>query len=133
MKRLGILLIVLTNSVLSHSQVKTVTLSGVLKNKITRDNLSYVNVILKTEKDSSFVAGTVTDDEGRYTLANVKPGNYILEASLVGYHTKVTTILVGKLSEFLDLGVLELDENVTALNEVVVTGTQDAVAETLDK
>src|SRR6188768_1808857 len=133
MKSLGILLLVIMHSVLSYSQVKTVTLSGVLKSKVSKDNLPYVNVILKIEKDSSFVAGTVTDDDGRYTLGNVKPGNYILEASLVGYHTKITPILVGKLSEFLDLGESGLDENVTALHEVVVTGNQDAVAETMDK
>ncbi len=133
MRRLSILFVFITNSLFCLAQVKTVTLSGVLKDKTSKNNLSYVNVILKSEKDSLFVSGTVTDDEGRYTLSNVKPGNYTLETSYIGYYTRVRPLLVGKLSEFLDLGILELEENVTSLNEVVVTGTQDAVAETLDK
>ncbi len=133
MRRLGILVLLMSFSILSISQVKSVTLSGVLKDKVSKNNLSYVNVVLKLEQDSSFVSGTVTNDEGRYTLSNVSPGNYILETSFVGYHTDAKPILVAKLSEFLDLGILELEENVTSLNEVVVTGTQDAVAETLDK
>ncbi len=133
MRRLGILALLLSTSILSFSQVKSVILSGVLKDKVSKNNLSYVNVVLKLERDSSFVSGTVTDDEGRYTLSNVKPENYILQTSFVGYHTRITPILVGKLSEFLDLGIMELEENVTSLNEIVVMGTQDAVAETLDK
>lgn len=133
MRRIGILVLLLSTSTLSFSQVKSVTLSGVLKDKGSKSNLPYVNIVLKLQQDSSFVSGTVTNDEGRYTLSNVKPGNYILETSFVGYHTDAKPILVGKLSEFLDLGILELEENVTSLNEVVVTGTQDAVAETLDK
>ena len=46
---------------------------------------------------------------------------------------KTTSQLVGKLSDYLDLGSIELAESVTALNEVVITGRQDTVAETLDK
>jgi outer membrane receptor protein involved in Fe transport len=118
---------------LSFAQVKSVTLSGVLKDEISKTNLSYVNVILKNEKDSSFVAGTVTDKEGRYTLTNITPGSYLLQASLVGYINHITPLLVGKLSEFLDLGITELEENTISLNEVVVSGTKDAVAETLEK
>jgi len=133
MKRVGILILLLSIHFFSFSQVKSVTLSGVLKDKASESNLSYVNVVLKLERDSSFVSGTVTDDEGRYTLSHVKPDNYILETSFVGYRTHKTSVSVGKLSEFLDLGIMELDEDAISLNEIVVTGTQDAVAETLDK
>ncbi|MBA4057013.1 MAG: TonB-dependent receptor, partial [Marivirga sp.] len=133
MRRLGILVLSLSTSTLSLAQVKSVTLSGVLKDNASKSNMSYVSVVLKLELDSSFVTGTVTDAEGRYTLSNVKPGNYVLETSFVGYNTRITPIIVGKLSEFLDLGIIELEENITSLNEIIVTGTQDAVAETLDK
>ncbi len=133
MKRFSILCLCIAHSLLCLSQAKSVTLSGVLKDKTSKNNLSYVNIILKTEKDSSFVSGTVTDDEGRYAISNVTPGNYRLETSYVGYHTHIKPLLVGKLSEYLDLGILELEENVTSLSEVVVTGTQDAISETLDK
>jgi hypothetical protein len=43
---------------------------------------------LKTEKDSSFVSGTVTNEEGRFTLSKIKSGNYYLEVS---YQLKKTT------------------------------------------
>ncbi|MBA4057633.1 MAG: TonB-dependent receptor, partial [Marivirga sp.] len=133
MRRLSILVLLITHSIFSFSQIKSVTLSGVVKDKSSKGNLPYVNVVLKLEKDSSFVSGTVTDGEGLYTLTNVIPGNYILETSIVGYYTRKVPVLVGKLSEYLDLGISDLEENVTSLNEVVITATQDAVAETLEK
>jgi outer membrane receptor protein involved in Fe transport len=115
----------------SFSQVKSVTISGVVKDKST--SLSYVNVLLKKEKDSTFVTGTVTNDEGRFSIANIKPGNYVLEFSFVGYTTKKQSLYVGSLSEFLDVATIELAEDTQTLNEVVVTGKQDAVSEKLDK
>lgn len=117
---------------LCYSQVK-VTLSGLVKDKHSTAALPYVNLILKLEKDSSFVAGTVSNEEGRYSINNIIPGNYVLETSYVGYSTSKVPLLVGKLSEFLDLGVLELESMPTTLQEITVTGTPDAVAETMDK
>ena len=55
------------------AQSGLVTVSGMLKDKTTKVHLSYVNVVLKTEIDSAFTTGTVTDDEGRFTLSNIKP------------------------------------------------------------
>ena len=133
MKKLSVLILILTNAIFTYSQVKSVTLSGIITDRSSKANLSYVNVVLKLEQDSSFVTGAVTDAEGRYTLNSVKPGNYILETSFIGYRTRITPILVGKLSEFLDLGTIVLEENVTSLNEIVVIGTQDVVGESLDK
>lgn len=133
MRKISILLLLVINSIFCHSQVKSVTLSGVLKDKASEKSLAYVSVVVRSEKDSAFVSGTMTNEEGRYTITNVLPGNYLLEVSYVGYHSKVTPLLVGKLSEYLDLGVMEMEEDVTTLNEIVVSGKRDVVAETLDK
>jgi outer membrane receptor protein involved in Fe transport len=115
----------------SFSQVKSVTISGIVKDK--SNSLSYVNVLLKKEKDSVFVTGTVTNDEGRFSIASIKPGNYVLEFSFVGYITKRQSLYVGSLSEFLDVATIELNEDTQTLSEVVVTGKQDAVSDKLDK
>lgn len=63
------------------AQNTLVTLSGIVKDKTTKEPLAYVNVVLKGEKDSAFVTGTVTNEEGRFTLLSIKSDNYILELS----------------------------------------------------
>ena len=74
-------------SVSLFSQTPAITVSGTVSEKATKADIPYVNVILKTENDSAFVTGTVTDEAGRYALASVKPGSYLLEFSLIGYAT----------------------------------------------
>jgi len=132
MGRFGFVIILIAQSFITFAQVESVTISGVIHDA-SGQNLPYVNVVILTEKDKAFNTGTVTNEEGRYTISNAKPGNYLLEVSYIGYKNYLQSILIGKLSSFLDLGIIQLNEDVTALNEVVVEGTRDAVAETLDK
>lgn len=127
------IIIFLFSSHNSFSQVKSVTVSGLVKDKANNLALSYVNVVLKTEKDSTFITGTVSNEEGRFSLAGVKPGNYYLEFSFVGYLSKWKSLFVGTLTEYLDEATIELSEDAKTLNEVVITGQQDAVSEKLDK
>lgn len=115
------------------AQPKSVTVSGVTKDKLTQELIAYVNIVLFTERDSAFVAGTVTGENGRFSIPNVLPGNYAIEVSFIGYKTKRQSLYIGSLTEFLDLATLELMEDSQLLSEVVVTGKQDAVNEQLDK
>ena len=117
----------------AFSQNKGVTISGLIKDKANKSALSYVNVVLKTEKDSAFVTGTVSNEEGRFTLSNVKPNNYYFEISFIGYVTKRQSIYVGSLSEFLDFATIDLEEDIKILTEVVVVAKQDEVGGKMDK
>lgn len=117
----------------AFSQNKGVTISGLIKDKANKSALSYVNVVLKTEKDSAFVTGTVSNEEGRFTLSNVKPNNYYFEISFIGYVTKRQSIYVGSLSEFLDVATIDLEEDIKKLTEVVVVAKQDEVGGRMDK
>ncbi len=117
----------------SFGQVTSVTVSGTVKSRQDKSALPYVNIVLQAAKDSAFVSGTITDEEGRFTLANVAPGNYRLQASFIGYETGSQPLFVGSLSGFLDLPVIELAESLTSLQEVVVTAEQSDVGSRMDK
>lgn len=116
----------------SFGQQKVVTVSGKVSEKTNHTFLSYVTIVLRAENDSTFVSGTVSNEEGRFSLS-IKPGNYYLEFSFVGYITSRQSLYVGTLTDFLDIATIELTEDTKMLNEVVVSGTQDAVGEKLDK
>ncbi|MBL7840650.1 MAG: TonB-dependent receptor [Cyclobacteriaceae bacterium] len=120
-------------AITSVAQVASVTVSGVLADSKTKQPLPFVNVQLKTSPDSTFVSGTITDEHGRFTLKGIAAGNYVLQTSSIGYATMEQPVRVGNLSEFIELGVMELQEETASLSEIVVTGKRDAVAATLDK
>jgi hypothetical protein len=104
------------------AQPKSVTVSGLVKDKSRQRPIGYVNVVLLTEKDSAFVAGTVTAENGRFTIPNVPPGDYVLGLSFIGYATKTLSLHVGTLTEFLDLASIELTEDSKLLAEVLIAG-----------
>ena len=110
-----------------------VTVSGSIKDKNTKSVLPFVNVVLKTEKDSSFVSGTVTNEEGRFSISKIKSGNYYLEVSYIGYKTTKQSLFVGNLTEYLDVKNIEIEEKSTSLQEVVVTGKTTEISEKMDK
>ena len=132
-KLISIVILVTFLTTNAFSQNKGVTISGLIKDKANKSALSYVNVVLKTEKDSAFVTGTVSNEEGRFTLSNVKPNNYYFEISFIGYVTKRQSIYVGSLSEFLDVATIDLEEDIKKLTEVVVVAKQDEVGGKMDK
>lgn len=116
-----------------RAQNKSVTVSGNTKDKTTKLALPFVNVSLKTSNDNKLITGTITNEEGRFSLANIKSGNYILEFSFIGYKTKTQSVYVGSLSEFLDQGTIELEEDATTLQEVVVVSKTNTVSDKMDK
>ncbi|MCX8491534.1 MAG: hypothetical protein ORN54_10750 [Cyclobacteriaceae bacterium] len=60
-------------TVIPYSQVKSVTVFGLIKDKTNNLALPYFNVVLKTEKDSTFITGAVSNEEGRFSLVGIKP------------------------------------------------------------
>ncbi len=118
---------------ISLAQSNSITVSGVIKDKKDKSLLPFVNVVLKSENDSVFITGTVTNEQGRFTLTGIKPNNYFLEVSYVGYTAKRPSLFVGTLSEFLEVPTIEMEEDVRTLGEVVVTSKQDEVSGKMDK
>ncbi len=116
-----------------YSQSRPITISGLVIENSNQSPLSFLNVVLKTATDSAFVTGTVTNELGRFSLYNVKSGEYYLEISMLGYSRKLWPLYVGSSSEFLDIGTVVLEQTFELLKEVQVTATQDEVSGKLDK
>ena len=128
-----ILALIMFTISMSQAQTTAVTLSGLIKGKVDKNALPFVNIVLKSEKDSAFVTGTVSNEEGRFTLVNIKSGSYILQYSYTGFAFKTQPVLIGSLSAFLDLGTIELQQDAKQLQEVVVSSKQDDVNTKMDK
>ena len=67
--------------------VAQTSLEGKLTDAETGEPLLFANVILF--KDGVQIAGTETDFDGIYSITNVDPGTYSLEASYTGYATQL--------------------------------------------
>ncbi len=117
----------------SNAQNNPVTLSGIVKEASVKAPMPYVTVVLKAEKDSVLVAGTITNEEGRFIINAVKKGSYYVETSFIGYNVVRQKLFVGDLSSYLDVGTIELTEDSKTLSEVEVSAKQDEINSKMDK
>lgn len=115
------------------AQQTVVTVSGTIKSKTSAEALPFVNVVVKNVPDSTFVAGTISNDQGLFSLPEIHPGNYFLEAYYTGFKKYSQSFYVGSNSDFIDIGSIVMEENIEQLSEIVVTAKQDVVAGALDK
>jgi len=109
------------------------TLSGSVRDAGSKSPLSFANITLKVATDSAFTAGTISSEDGRFSLPDIKSGNYVLTVSIAGYLSKTQPVLVGQLSNFLDLGNIELEQDSRILSEVTVSGKQETISSKMDK
>ena len=79
----------------------------------------FANVVLLNASDSAFVAGTVTDVDGMFTLTGA-PAHPVIKVSYLGYKTKILDAAQA------DMGIISLEPKATMLDEVVVKGERPA-------
>jgi outer membrane receptor protein involved in Fe transport len=131
--KISIIIFNLLFAAIIHAQSNTAAVSGIIKNAADNSLISFANIVLKAEKDSSFISGTISGDNGRFTLVDVKPGTYLLHISATGHLPLQQKIIIGTLNQFYDLGVLELKQNTVSLNEIKITGKPQELGEKMDK
>ena len=111
----------------------TVVCSQTIKGRIEENGspLSLVNILLLKDKDSALVTAAISNDKGTFELDNIKPGNYLLKISRVGYKKHYTSSF--HLNGNLDLPTITLTLNNSSLNEVTVMGKRPFVEQRIDR
>jgi hypothetical protein len=107
-------------SIIGGVSAQNIELKGLVREAGNNEALAFVNVVLQTP-DSAFVTGTVSDDNGKFVLPNVNPGDYRLALSFMGY--KTLYIEVAGLSRNLTLPDMLMEEEAVGLDAVTVTGS----------
>lgn len=100
-----------------------------------KDNspVQFASVALLHLPDSAMLTGVITLTDGGYLLEKVKPGDYFVKSSFVGYRPsgKKVTVAEGKAEVAVD--TIFLAEITTALSEVTVVGERLKGKEMVDR
>jgi len=123
-KLIFLLLLLLTG----FSFGQTGTINGICIDNATGETVIFVNVLL-AGPDSNFTKGVATDIDGKFTFANLTPGEYTIKVAAVGFETKIISSIkveAGKVT-FVELK-LETDEQI--LEEVLITNSRQSRATT---
>lgn len=113
---------------LVFTTISAVVSAGNIVGKVvdsSKEPMIQASVRLLTVKDSTFVGGTATDNNGRFKLSNIKSGKYIIQASYVGYLPTCKNITVG--NETVRAGEMILEESSIMLKETTVVGIKTPI------
>ena len=110
--RIILLLVLLTTSSISFSQVNQSGIGGVVK---TEPNEAAVNADIFLQGTTR---GTTTDSSGRFIIMNLSPGKYVIKVTYLGYSPYETEAEV-------------TEGKITYLDEIVLTPSQHELPEVL--
>jgi outer membrane receptor protein involved in Fe transport len=107
------------------------TLSGSVHTTLNKP-LPFATVALLNARDSSLVKGAISLETGSYSFDNIRPGQYRLSASAVGYVTTRSAIVqVG--SGLVTLPDMTLRESAQTLGEVTVAAKKPMYEQQVDR
>ena len=103
---------------------KLVTLFGVVQDAETQEALPFASVVVVSARDSSVLDGVLSSEDGAFRMEKVEVGRLLLEVRFPGYQTQSVgpRMCTPRNPESLkwDLGTLQLEPDITALNEALV-------------
>lgn len=106
---------------------------GTLRDAKTGEPVPFSDVVLLRATDSTLVTGVQAAENGAFEATNLPPGSYLLRVQDLNYALNRQRFTLTASTPAAQLGVLKMTATITALGEVIVTGQQSTVLESLDK
>ncbi|MCL2097567.1 MAG: TonB-dependent receptor [Bacteroidales bacterium] len=129
---LSLLLFCLCYNNIEAARRNTVRLQGIIIDKASATPLEFSTISLSDSTDKA-IAVTISNEQGRFSLAAVAVGEYTLKVSYIGY-TDITQPL--KLTEEqgeIDLGEIAIEADAQQLAAVVVSSKRPSIERQIDK
>lgn len=99
-------------------------ISGKVIDESTGDPVEYATVVLQLADFAKDVDGVISDEKGKFSLENIKPGTYNVVISFIGYEEKsIRDVTTTKKKPDLDLGEITLGVDNVLLDAVEITET----------
>ena len=109
-------------------------ISGIVIDSLTKKVLDYATVSLFPSGSKTPLSGVITDAKGNFKFENIKPGNYKLTISYLGYPTKTIDPVVTTPSKpDNNVGTVAVSPGNKTLKEVSVVGQAALVENKIDK
>ncbi|MFG6686999.1 outer membrane beta-barrel protein [Mariniflexile sp. HNIBRBA6329] len=111
----------------------SVTQNFVLTGNVVDDRsfpVSFSNVVLYNAENFTFVEGTTTNENGEFQFENLKPNNYTIIVSYLGFEENKSTINLDKTKS---IGTIVLKEKIETLDGITVVAKRPTVNRLVDR
>lgn len=125
-----LLFITFLNFAQQRPQMPKIKITGKVVEKISQQPLEYATIIFVNPKSPKETTGGITNEKGEFNI-DITPGVYDVKIEFISF--KPIIIKQRKLQENIDLGIINLEEDTSQLNEVIVRSEKTTVEIKLDK
>lgn len=137
MKKLFILTLLITVSFsfgkpLNNNLSKLGLVSGKVIDKVTKEPLPYVNIVVK-DTSNKIITGDITNEKGQFVVKKIPKGKSVVEIQFIGYKTVTKKINIDTKNRKINLGTISLEEDSTALDEVEIRAETSTVVQKVDR
>ena len=96
-------------------------ISGTLLDKESKEPVMQATIQLLKAKDSVYVAGAVTNEDGLFSLTAPENGKYIIKITNIGYKGIVRNLTISEDKDFA-FGKVNMETDAVMLKEVIANG-----------
>ncbi|WP_435414985.1 outer membrane beta-barrel protein [Polaribacter aestuariivivens] len=117
------------------SQFSIAQITGKIVDNDDNFPLEYATAALYDQASKKLINGVITNSKGIFSIENVLPGTYYLEASFIGYQLKtISAITIVKKEEKKDIGIIKVVlGSGNQLNEIVLKTEKQTVSHKIDR
>ncbi len=124
-----IIYILLLTSITTYSQTGTV--KGKVVDKITKETLPYVNVVIQT--GNTIVTGGITDGNGAFVIKSIPYRNYAITIQYIGYKTETIEVTLSANKKVIDIGTVYIEEDALTLDTIEITTERSTIEQKIDR
>ena len=108
-------------------------ISGTIIDSTAAKGVEFASIALFNVATNAAIDGTTADENGKFSITKVAPGNYKLLISFIGFKDKAVNSIQVVKGQDIDLGSVKLSANTKTLDEVTITGEKSMVEEKVDR
>lgn len=108
------------------------TVEGKVIDSKLNEPLPYVTVIIENNAGETLTGG-ITDNDGNFRVNNLTAGTYKVVIQYIGFKPYTRQIEITSSSPSVNLGTIALEEDIEALNEVVVVAEVSTIEQRVDR
>lgn len=108
-------------------------ISGTIIDSTAAKGVEFASIALFNVATNAAIDGTTADENGKFSITKVAPGNYKLLISFIGFKDKAVNNIQVVKGQDIELGSVKLSANTKTLDEVTITGEKSMVEEKVDR
>ena len=132
MKQLSLFLCLLSTTLCLAFNDPVGQISGTVIDRELKEPIPYATVIVN-DSEGKLVTGITTDEDGSFLISGIKAGNYLFKVQFIGYKTFSKEIKLDRNNSKINIGVIELEPDISMLEETVVIAERTTIEQRVDR